>query len=201
MREPQVVRIPSVRKISFSASGMPVNISASPAAKRRSAASASAIACSGVMVMNEPICGSTASMRASMALVASTAETCLDSIIACSSCMVRSKSSIHDSMVSRLSGLSLFQYLWYAIKTGHLVRCVGQGLFYADRRIGLVWPEGILHRNGMRGGQNAIGIKFLEFLDISEDGVHLSGKERLFSIAQVQARQCRNIFNIANGYL
>ena len=82
--------MPEVRKMSLSAMGIPVSVSISPAAILLSAASALFRASSGVMVIKALTLPSTASIRSSIDLVASTEETSPVFSFECNSWMVSS---------------------------------------------------------------------------------------------------------------
>ena len=75
MREPQVVRVPLVQKMSLCAIGTPVSGPPCPAARRASARAASASAASAVTVMNALLTPWWRSMRVRNARVSSTLET------------------------------------------------------------------------------------------------------------------------------
>ena len=87
------MRTPSVHITSLICRGMPVRGWASPSASMRSAACACSIATSGVRVMKERNCASTASMRSRQARVNSTELISLESSILRACCMVSQLSS------------------------------------------------------------------------------------------------------------
>src|SRR5450759_3443930 len=195
MREPQVVRIPSVRKISLSANGIPVSRWHSPEAIRWSAALAAASACSGVTVMKEPICGSTDAMRSSIAVVASTEETCFPFSAAWSSWMVISK----IFMVRYIP--CLFDDFWDGKESACSLRGVGQSLLQADGRLHNIFTKRIFHRYGVRSWYDSFRIQSFQLFHIPEDCIHLTGKKFLFSMGELKPGQTCHMLDICYRYL
>src|SRR6185369_2159231 len=118
MREPQVVRTPSVQKMSLWIIGMPVSGPACPPASRWSATAAAANAHSAVMLIRALSCGCARSVRASASRVSSTAEYLRAASPAASSASVRAiTQSLRQSRAWRLPVAPSFDHTWNEIQT------------------------------------------------------------------------------------
>src|SRR2546427_9279932 len=188
--EPQVVGCPARQITSLIAMGRPARgPGSSPLEKAASMARASERAASRSTQRNANTLGSTASIRARQARVASSAEISRERIRESCSLPVRRKSSRMALGAPLPRGELLADNLRDAEVPVFCFRGVGQSPQDLEGRSNTVLAEGLILLGHVGSGLDSLGVELVELVDVNQDGIELPGEDPQLFFGELQVGQ------------